>query len=107
MVTFDFYTDTYHGGSISASEWPVVEREASAHLARMERIYTVTGDDTGRKMAVCAMAEKLVDNAKKSGVSSASIGSVSVSYAQQTNTSTNRDMLREASLYLRISRGVY
>lgn len=107
MVPYDFYTDTYHGGSISAAEWPMVEREASAHLARMERIYTVTGTDDDRKMAVCAMAEKLVDNARKSGVSSASIGSVSVSYSQQTQTSTNRDMLREASLYLRISRGVY
>lgn len=107
MVPYEFYTDTYHGGSISAAEWPVVEREASAHLARMERIYTVTGTDDDRKMAVCAMAEKLVDNAQKSGVSSASIGSVSVSYAQQTNNSTARDMLREASLYLRISRGVY
>lgn len=107
MVPYEFYTDTYHGGSISAAEWPMVEREASAHMARMERIYTVAGTDDARKMAVCAMAEKLVDNAQKSGVSSASVGSVSVSYTQKTNTSTNRDMIREASLYLRISRGVY
>ena len=61
MIDYDFYTGTYHGGAISAEEWPAAAREASAQLAKYRRIYTVTvpdGEPDAEKMAVCAMAEQ-------------------------------------------------
>lgn len=88
MVDYYFYTGTYHGGSISADEWPAAEQEASAQLAKYKRIYTITApenDPDAEKMAICAMAESIVFNAKVEAgqalISSASIGSVSVSYS--------------------------
>ena len=109
-VTYQFYVDTFHGGAISKEEWPAVEREAGATIKRYQRIYTVT--ETGEnslQMAVCAVAEVLYSYAQTSGgVSSASIGSVSVSYG---NTSESRkEQAREcynaARTYLDIYRGV-
>ena len=33
MVEYSFYTETYHGGFISAEEWPAAEREIGrAHV---------------------------------------------------------------------------
>lgn len=88
MVDYYFYTGTYHGGSISADEWPAAEQEASAQLAKYKRIYTITApenDPDAEKMAICAMAESIVFNARAEAgqalISSASIGSVSVSYS--------------------------
>lgn len=118
MVEYSFYTDTYHGGAISAEEWPSAEREASATLARYKRRYTVTAPDGAQdaeKMAVCAMAEALVFNAmdeagQGGAVSSASIGSVSVSYAgssalDMTETGKTARVYRAMELYLDVYRG--
>ena len=119
MVDYDFYTGTYHGGAISAEEWPAAAREASAQLAKYRRIYTVTvpdGEPDAEKMAVCAMTEAMAFNARaESGqggaVSSASIGSVSVSYAGASAVDlspkgkANR-VYNACALYLDIYRGV-
>lgn len=119
MVEYSFYTDTYHGGAISAEEWPSAEREASATLARYKRRYTVTAPDGAQdaeKMAVCAMAEALVFNAmaeagQGGAVSSASIGSVSVSYSgsssiDMTEKGKANRVYNAMSLYLDVYRGV-
>lgn len=120
MVEYSFYTETYHGGSISAEEWPAAEREAAATLARYKRRYTVTAPDGAQdaeKMAVCAMAEALVFNARAEAgqggaVSSASIGSVSVSYAgsssiDMTEKGKTARVYRAMELYLDVYRGVW
>ncbi len=117
MVAYSFYTDTYHGGSITAEEWPAAEREASATLDRYKRIYTVTEPtQDAEKMAVCAVAEVLVYQAKAEsgqlgGVTSASIGSVSTSFSTTAEIYRNAQMsnntvYKAASLYLDIYRGV-
>lgn len=119
MVEYSFYTDTYHGGSISAEEWPAAEREASATLERYKRIYTVTspdGSQDAESMAICSMAEALAFNAKAEAghggaVSSASIGSVSTSYAgassvDMTEKGKANRVYNAMVLYLDVYRGV-
>lgn len=117
MVAYDFYLNAYHGGSISEEDWLQYEGLASAQLAKYKRLYTVAvPEDTAEDMAVCAMADVLAymdatRNGADGAVSSASIGSVSVSYARIQGvdispSSESRELYRAASLYLDIYRGV-
>lgn len=117
MVEYGFYTDTYHGASITAEDWPFFESQAQAKLRYFKRIYTVTALDTdSEKMAVCAMADTLAfytaaQNSSGGPVSSASIGSVSVSYGgtSQLDVSVRaqeKEMYKAAQAYLDIYRGV-
>lgn len=117
MVDFEFYVQTYHGGTISAEEWPAVEREAYATLSKYKRRYKITiPEETpdAESMAVCSMAEALYFNAAteagQGAVSSASIGSVSVSYAGSSSIDMSekgkeRRVYNAACLYLDIYRG--
>lgn len=119
MVDYDFYTGIYHGGAISADEWPMAEREASAQLAKYKHMYTITAPDNepnAESMAICAMAEAMVFNARTEtgqggAVSSASIGSVSVSYSGASGVDmsakgkANR-VYNSMALYLDVYRGV-
>lgn len=84
MTDYSFYADEYAGNSIPQCEWPTVQRDASAKVARYERIYTVTWlEPTGRDMAVCAIADAMYAfaqlQAEGGAVQSASVGSVSES----------------------------
>lgn len=119
MVDYKFYTDTYHGGAISAAEWPEVSARASDQLRRYKRIYTVTApDESAESMAVCAMAEamhniNMIANGEGGAVQSTSIGSVSVGYGNagtqavdMTPAGQSRELYRCACLYLDIYRGV-
>lgn len=117
MIDYNFYTDTYHGCSISADEWPQLEARATDQLRRYKRIYTVTApDENAEAMAVCAMAEAMAYFiAAQNGmgaVASASIGSVSVSYGSAANSidispkGQEKELLRCAKVYLDVYRGV-
>jgi len=121
MVDHAFYLNTFHGGSITATEWPVFEARAAEQLARYKRIYTVTmpeGEPDAESMAICAMADALAYftaalNGAGGPVSSASIGSVSTSYAGTSGNAVDhspkgqaKELYRCACLYLEIYRGV-
>ena len=117
MVSYEFYTNTFHGSAITEAAWPALEREASAKLSQYKRKYTVIApEEDAEAMAVCAMAETLdYFEAALSGagaVQSASIGSVSVSYGNATSSidltpkGREKELYRTASLYLQIYRGV-
>ena len=116
MVEYAFYKDTYHGGSIPETEWPVYEARAATQLAQYKRIYTVTvpeDSSDAESMAVCAIADAmfsfdLVLNGE-SGVSSASVGGVSTNYTSSIDASPKAqaaELYRCAKLYLDIYRGV-
>ena len=118
MVPYEFYTDTFHGGSLSAEEWPGYESRAAAQLAWYKRIYSVTApEEDSESMAVCAMAEALygfdlIANGEGGAVQSASIGSVSVNYGStgtqavdMTPKGQSKELYRCACLYLDIYRG--
>lgn len=115
MISYLFYTDTYRGCSISKEEWPVFEARAANQLAQYKRTYTVTapGEDS-EALAVCAMADVVAAiAAAQSGagaVTSASIGSVSVSYGNAaavdlSQKGQSRELYAAARQYLDIYRG--
>lgn len=118
MVYYDFYTDNYRGSSILPEEWAVFEARAADQLNRYKRIYTVTApDENSEAMAVCAMADVLAyftaaQNGTGGKVSSASIGSVSVSYGGAQNAvdlspkGQAQKLYRCACMHLDIYRGV-
>ena len=117
MVDFDFYQKTYRGSSLTSSEWSVFGKRAEEQLARYKRIYTVIAPESySEGLAVCAMADALAyfcaaQNGSGGAVSSASIGSVSVSYGggQVVDCSPKaqeRELMRCARMYLDIYRGV-
>lgn len=116
MVSFNFYTMEYKGCSIPAEEWPLFEARAAEQLARYKRAYTVTAPEKNSEdLAVCAMADALAyfaaaQNGTGGAVSSASIGSVSVSYGgtsvDLSPKSQERELYRCARQYLDIYRGV-
>ena len=117
MVDYMFYAETYHGGSIPPEEWPMYEARAAEQLLRYKRIYTVTVPKEcpdGEIMAVCAMADALFSFNMilngDGGISSASIGSVSVKYNTDVIDVSPKgkaaELYRCASMYLDIYRGV-
>lgn len=117
MVEYDFYISEYCGCSISIAEWDLFARRAQEQLNRYKRVYTVTApEETSEAMAVCAMADALAYfTAVQNGagaVSSASIGSVSVSYGGVQDAvdlspkGQARELYRCACQYLDIYRGV-
>ena len=118
MVTYDFYVNTYRGSSITMQEWPAFATRAHDQLNRYKRIYTVVASgEHAEAMAVCAMADALayfaaVQNGTGGAVSSASIGSVSVSYGNAAAAidlspkGQEKELYRCACQYLDIYRGV-
>ena len=118
MVDLEFYLNVYHGESIPQDNWAGYEARASAQLSRYNRIYTVKApEENSEAFAVCAMAEALysfdlIANGEGGAVSSASIGSVSVSYGSGVVNSVDispkaqaLELYRCACLYLDIYRG--
>lgn len=117
MVDYSFYIEHYKGCSISEADWGLFEARAAEQLNRYKRIYAVTAPDgDAEAMAVCAMADALAfftatQNGTGGMVSSASIGSVSVSYGGAAAVDISpkaqaKELLRCAKLYLDIYRGV-
>ena len=116
-VSYLFYMVEYGGDGIPDEEtFDRLAKRADAQLARYRRIYTVTApENDSERMALCAMADALyyfacAQNGTGGPVSSASIGSVSVSYGASGSVDVSpaaqaRELYRAASLYLDIYRG--
>ena len=112
---YDFYLNTYCGTAITAEEFSELMARAEDKLAAYERLYKVSGDETLRKMALCAMAETIgyFDAAQngQGGLRYASVGTVSVSgkgiYSQVdiSPAAQEKALYRAAALYLTIYRG--
>ena len=110
------YRSRYQGNIIPERESHDMLAQAAYELARFERIYSIAEpeDPEAWKNALCAMADVLymIQMAQNGTgtVSSATIGSVSVSYgnAQQMDLSPkgqDRALYRAASIHLDIYRG--
>lgn len=105
MVDYGFYANDYLGSAIPEKAFSGVAAQAQRYLDRLKRVYRVvsSGEDA-EKLAVCAMAESLWDN-RNSGISSASVGNVSVHY-HGNKADLKRELFEKASIYLDIYRGV-
>ena len=112
---YDFYLNTYCGTAIEAEDFPELMARAEDKLSCYERLYRVSGDETMRRMALCAMAEAIgyFDAAQngQGGLRYASVGTVSVSgkgiYSQLDISpgAQEKELYRAASMYLTIYRG--
>ena len=101
MPHYGDYTQVYGGNLIPEAAFDQMVARAQDALAAMKRQYRVTGTQQQETMALCAMAEA-VYSAK--GITSATMGSVSVHY---DNPSTQTKALYQAARrYLDVYRGV-
>lgn len=116
MADYAFYKGTYLGDSIPEADFPRVSKRAEDVLAHYKRIYTVKApDENAEDMAICAMADasyyfETAQNGSGGPVASASIGSVSVSYASPGAADLSaagqaKELYRCARMYLDIYRG--
>lgn len=102
MIDYDFYVNSYLGTAIPEKAFSGAVSRAEAELKAIRRRYQVLpADEVSEKMAVCAMAEVLL-NGRKPGITSATVGSVSVRY---DSGSQQRQLLEKARIYLDIYRG--
>ena len=115
MVKCEFYVNTYRGCSIPNQEFDFFAARASDQLKQYKRMYVVESPDAdSEKMAMCAMADVIYAiTAAQNGsgaVTSASIGSVSVSYGTAASVDLSpkgqaRELYAAACRYLDIYRG--
>jgi len=106
MVDYGFYTDCYLGSRIPAQAFPAAIASAERQLERYRRSFrVVSAGSEATNMALCAMAEALYEDHRRSGIRSAGVGEVTVQY-QQSAQSLDARLLRCAGLYLDIYRGV-
>ena len=107
MVDYAFYRDAYLGSIVSEKAFPEAAARAKEYLECLKNRFRVvsSGEET-EKLALCAMAEAVYQAGKRSGISSASMGSVSVHYRNASDRSLNRELYRKAAIYLDIYRGV-
>lgn len=107
MITYEFYKDTYLGTQLSENRFAQAVARAEQWLQKLERTCTVTDcGPNSRAMAVCAVAEAMDTFFKRQQVSRASIGGVTVEYADDSDKKLSRQLLQAAGVFLDIYRGV-
>ena len=112
---YGFYKETYLGTALTEQEFPEALARAREQLAYYDRCYRVSGDETARKMALCALADAIVffqaAQNGEGGLRYAKVGNVSVSgkgiysAVDISPKAQERELYRTASRYLDIYRG--
>lgn len=105
MIDYDFYVNSYLGSAIPEKSFSGVAARAADALGEIRRKYRVViRDSVSEKMALCAMAETLyAQSCRKAGVTSATVGGVSVRY--ESGAAAQKQLLQQARIYLDIYRG--
>ena len=93
VVSYDYYTDNYHGTKVEEGSWDHYSQLASAYLDKLKTLVKVTpyGNETEcESMAICRMAEAFQTWEAVSGASEGAadvtherIGSVDETYASK------------------------
>lgn len=110
-ITYAYYTDTFHGSKLSASNFDEYALRASATIDQLcfDRVADIIDDGTETediekiKLATCAVADALLtsDGEGSSGeVQSESVGQYSVTYVAGSTKSPTRKLQDTAKLYL-------
>ena len=106
MPDYDFYTKDYLGTAIPEEKFPSLAARAAGVLDGYCRIYQLVDDaPVSRNMAICAMAEVLQEYIRQNRCTQASLGSVSVRYAQPQKSLARR-LWQAARVYMDFYRGV-
>ena len=103
MADYDFYVNVYLGSSIPEKQFPKLAAQAASVLQGYERCYTVNcpGPDS-RNLAICAMAECLQNHDRRiRGINAATVSS-----RADDALPLERQLYRQARIYLDIYRGV-
>lgn len=101
MPDYSFYRETYLGEDIPPEQFPRFLKRAQVKLARFKQMFLVTprpGVTDAEDNALCAIADALYDFAQEDarrGLTSATVGSVSESYAAPEALSPTTLYLRE------------
>lgn len=105
MIDYDFYVNSYLGSAIPEKAFSGMAARAADVLARIRRQYRVVSqDEVSEKMALCAIAETIYSQkCRKQGVTSATVGGVSVRY--ESAGAQQWQLLEQARIYLDIYRG--
>ena len=111
-----FYRDVYRGSSLTGEELPELLARSEDWLRALERKYRVTGTETDRRMALCALAETMsyFDAAQngRGALRYASVGTVSISGKGIYNmldispAAQEKELYRTAGKYLEVYRGI-
>lgn len=104
MVTYEYYTNTYKGGSIPETAFDKYARDAEydVNLITFGRIhkYDLTPETLELvKMAICAVADVRYKDDTQRDVSSETIGKMSRSYVKKGKT-VDRQKLDATRMYL-------
>lgn len=102
MADYDFYVNVYLGSTLTEKQFSRLAAQAASVLDSYERRYSVKcpGPDS-RNMAICVMAERLLEHEKRiKGIHGAT-----VSGCEQKETLAQQ-LYRSARIYLDIYRGV-
>lgn len=105
MVDYAYYADAYLGSLIPQREFSRLAKRAEEYLDMISRVCRVEGGSDARAMALCAMAEELFRSGRRQGVTSASLGGVSVRYDDGSSQRLLGQLYRQAAIYLDIYRG--
>lgn len=113
---YGFYQETYRGSALDAVEFAEALARAEEQLRSYERCYRVSGGETARKMALCALADAIVYFQKaqngEGGLRYAKVGTMSVSgkgiysAVDISPKAQERELYRIACRYLSIYRGL-
>lgn len=106
MVTYDFYENTYLGTKIEATGFPRLAARAEEYVAWLQRQCQVTpAVPQGLELAVCAVAEQLAEQPASNNISAATVGNVSVRYADDKGKSSRRQLYQAVKAYLDVRKG--
>ena len=115
MVDYEFYVNHYLGSAIPEKAFSGLAAQAKEYLDNLKAVCRVASSGQEAEcMALCAMAETLwrwesLSPTGSGAVTSASVGSVSVSYATDSGDGSPKAqamaLFRAAERYLQIYRG--
>lgn len=103
MVSFEFYVNEYHGGTVPESDWVRMEARAQLQMEKWKRSMSFSGEDRQVNLAICALADGLWEADSMGMLRSASIGSVSVEYRVKN---PEKMLLERISSFVDVYRGV-
>ena len=106
MIDYDFYVNSYLGTTIPEKYFSGMAARAADALTQLKRKYRVMhSDEVSEKMALCAMAEVFYEQKNRgTGVAAATVGGVSVRY--ENGDTLQKNLMKQAKIYLDIYRGV-
>ena len=97
---YSFYQD--RGGQMSASDFLIYSKKSSDYIDYISSDNAKSYSDTEDRLkkCCCVLADEMAKNEKREGISSESIGSYSVSYAESKQTDIQRRYAKICCMFI-------